>query len=234
MNADLNQIFSGNLSISDILRRLQHRLLDLTARNRLLNFKITAGKALPLVPGRLDATFRRLTGQTPSPIQIVPVPDPSRDEWIVKHERMVKPEAKEHAVRKGLNIHLEEVQENWDAAGIARAQHYNEDLAKHFRKIDREARLALEETGANMLFLVLGCLDYAENPDSDKVLSAPLICVPIELYSVQIPHGVVFNFKYTGEEIQENLSLREKLKRDHTFALPDFPNEEDGVENYYL
>ncbi|WP_449446581.1 DUF4011 domain-containing protein [Thermomonas brevis] len=233
MDAGLDDAFDGSLSIPEVLRRLQHRLLDLTARNRLLNFKITAGKALPMVPGRLDATYRRLTRQTSTYIQIVPVPDPSRDEWVVKHDRMVKPEAKEHAVRLGLNIQLEEVPEDWDAAGIARVQYYNEDLAKHFRKIDREARLALEETGANMLFLVLGCLDFTENPSSDKVLSAPLVCVPVELGSVEIANTTVFNLKYTGEEIQENLSLREKLKRDHTFTLPDFPGEEDGVETYY-
>ncbi|HEL5321099.1 TPA: DUF4011 domain-containing protein [Stenotrophomonas maltophilia] len=234
MDSNTTDAFDGSLPIPEVLRRLQHRLLDLTARNRLLNFKVTAGKALPLVPGRLDATFRRLTGQNPVPVQIVPVPDPSRDEWVVKHERMVKPEAKEHAVRLGLNIQLEEPSHNADAVSIARVQYYNEDLAKHFRKIDREARLALEETGANMLFLVLGFLDYTENPGSDKVLSAPLVCVPVRLDAVQRPHVIVFNFSYTGEEIQENLSLREKLKRDHTFTLPDFPDEEDGVENYYL
>lgn len=233
MDAELNDVFDGSLPIPEVLRRLQHRLLDLTARNRLLNFKITAGKTLPLVPGQLDATFRQLVGQPSASIQIVPVPDPSRDEWVVKHERMVKPEAKEHAVRLGLNIQLEELPEDWDAAGIARVQYYNEDLAKHFRKIDREARLALEETGANMLFLVLGCLDFTENPSSDKVLSAPLVCVPVELGSVQTANTIVFKFNYTGEEIQENLSLREKLKRDHTFTLPDFPDEEDGVETYY-
>lgn len=233
MTVGSNDVSDGNLSIPEVLRRLQHRLLDLTARNRLLNFKITAGKALPLIPGRLDATFSRLTGQNPSSVQILPVPDPSRDEWMVKHERLVKPEAKEHAVRKGLNIQLEEAQEDWDPANIARAQYYNEDLAKHFRKIDREARLALEETGANMLFLVLGCLDYTENPSSDKVFSAPLVCVPVRLDAIQISHGVIFNLSYTGEEIHENLSLREKLKRDHTFTLPDFPDEDDGVDSYY-
>ncbi len=233
MNANLNDVLDGNLSIQEVLRRLQHRLLDLTARNRLLNFKITAGKTLPLVPGHLDAAFRRLTGQTPFSIQIVPVPDPRREEWVVKHERMVKPEAKEHAVHLGLNIQLEEVQQVGDGASIVRVQHYNEDLAKHFRKIDREARLALEETGANMLFLVLGCLDYTDTTGSDKALSAPLICVPVELYAVQRPQEIIFNFRYTGEEIQENLSLREKLKRDHAFTLPEFPDEDDGIENYF-
>jgi hypothetical protein len=36
---------------------------------------------------------------------------------------------------------------------------YMDDLAKHCRKIEREAVSAIEETGANMLYLVLGFLD---------------------------------------------------------------------------
>ncbi|GAB2578172.1 DUF4011 domain-containing protein [Dyella jejuensis] len=233
MDAETTNVFDGSLPIPEVLRRLQHRLLDLTARNRLLNFKITAGKALSLVPGRLDDTYRRLTGANPGTVQIVPIPDPRRDEWVVKHDRSVKPEPKEHALRLGLNIELEEISESRGDAKIARVQHYDEDLAKHFRKIDREARLALEETGANMLYLVLGCLDYTENPGSDKVLSAPLVCVPVKLDYIQLAHEVVFNLAYTGEEIEENLSLRERLKRDHNFTLPEFPEEDEGVETYF-
>jgi curved DNA-binding protein CbpA/transcription elongation GreA/GreB family factor len=233
MDSSSADVFDGSLSVPEVLRRLQHRLLDLTARNRLLNFKITVGKAMPLVPGRLDETFRRLTGPTPGTIQMAPVPDPSRDEWVIKNDRTVKPEAKDYAVHLGLNVQLEETEEDWDDAKIARAQYYNEDLAKHFRKIDREARLALEETGANMLFLVLGCLDYTENPGSDKVLSAPLVCVPVKLNQVHLTNQTFFNFSYTGEEIHENLSLRERLKRDHSFTSPDFPEEDDGVEKYF-
>ena len=232
MDTSIEDANDGTLSIPEVLRRLRHRLLDLTARNRLLNFKITAGKSLSVVPGRLDETFRRLTGDGLAGVQIVPVPDPIRDEWVVKHDRMVKPEAKEHATNLGLNIALEETVGQRSDPKIARVQYYNEDLAKHFRKIDREARSALEETGANMLYLVLGCLDYTENPGSDKVFSAPLVCVPVRLSAVQQVHQVLFNMAYTGEEVQENLSLREKLKRDHAFTLPEFPDEEEGIEQY--
>ena len=232
MDAETDVTFGKGLSVTEVLRRLRHRLLDLTARNRLLNFKVTAGKALPLVPSRLDDTYRRLIGANPASVQLVPVPDPSREDWVVKQGRLVKPEPKEHALRLGLNIEFEEVVGKCDDAKIARAQHYYEDLAKHFRKLDREARLALEETGANMLYLVLGCLDYTENPESDKVYSAPLVCVPVKLTATQQNQQAIFSLSFTGEEIQENLSLREKLKRDHAFTLPDYPEEDEGIEAY--
>ena len=42
-----------------------------------------------------------------------------------------------------------------------------------------EARLADEETGANMLHLVFGFLEWQESASSDKSLLAPLVCVPV-------------------------------------------------------
>lgn len=229
----MSEEIQEQVSIPEVLRRLQHRLLDLTARNRLLNFKATAGKALPLVPSRLDEAFRRLTGQNPAKIQIIPVPDPTRADWIQRNERMVRPDAREHAARLGLNIDFDEAAGSREPASSVRAHYYQDDLAKHFRKLDREARLALEETGANMLFTVLGCLEYTEAPESDKVLTAPLVCVPVRLESAQVARGHEFYIWYTGEEIQENLSLREKLKRDHSVVLPDFPEEDAGLEGYF-
>ncbi len=41
---EVDQLFSGNISIQEALRLLRLRLLDLTARNRLLNFKHSPGK----------------------------------------------------------------------------------------------------------------------------------------------------------------------------------------------
>ena len=62
-----------------------------------------------------------------------------------------------------------------------RALLYMDDLAKHCRKIEREAVLAIEETGSNVLFLVLGFLDYPDQRDSDRTFSAPLISIPVSL-----------------------------------------------------
>src|SRR6185312_16981258 len=73
-------IFDGLTPIPQALEQLRLRLLDLTGRNRLLNFKHTAGKSLPLVPTHLDDTFRRLVGSQAGKIAIQPVPDPARDE----------------------------------------------------------------------------------------------------------------------------------------------------------
>jgi hypothetical protein len=46
----------------EALQKLRLRLLDLTGRNRLINFKHTAGKSLQFVQSDIEATFTALVG----------------------------------------------------------------------------------------------------------------------------------------------------------------------------
>ncbi len=93
--------------------------------------------------------------------------------------------------------------------------------------------LAIEETGANMLFLVLGFLDYPDQRDSDRIFSAPLISIPVALAKRESGGQQVFSLQYTGDDVSENLSLREKLKTDHALILPELPEEQLDVEAYF-
>jgi hypothetical protein len=43
----------------------------------------------------------------------------------------------------------------------------------------------------------------------------------------------VFSAQYTGEDISENLSLREKLRTDHALILPELPEEQLDVDAYF-
>jgi SpoU rRNA methylase family enzyme len=110
--------------------------------------------------------------------------------------------------------------------------YYAEDLGRHCRKIDREAKLAIEETGTNMLYLVFGFLEYPENPTSDKLYKAPLVCLPVRIEKTDSGPYTTFDLVYTGEELADNLSLREKVNRDFGLTLPEF--DEDGTLASYF
>ena len=110
---------------------------------------------------------------------------------------------------------------------------YPDDLAKHCRKIEREAILAIEETGANMLFLVLGFLEFPDQRDSDKTFTAPLISVPVALQKKEVAGIQQFSLQYTGDDISENLSLREKLRNDFGLVLPELAEEQIDVNGYF-
>ena len=116
---------------------------------------------------------------------------------------------------------------------------YLDELAKHCRKIEREARLAIEETGANMLFLVLGFLEYPDQRNSDKIFTSPLICIPVSMQKRELAGIQRFSLQYTGDDISENLSLREKLRNDFGLILPclsvspDISDDQIDVNGYF-
>ncbi|MFM0148636.1 DUF4011 domain-containing protein [Paraburkholderia sp. RL18-085-BIA-A] len=232
-------LFSGSVPIKDALNQLRLRLLDLTSRNRLLNFKPTAGKSLQFVQCSPEVVYNRLI-DTPNvaAVTFTSVPEPERGAWVMKAGRLTRPDARDYAVSVGISTSYELAQGNTrlpatTASGAQmRALFYAEDLALHCRKIEREAKLAIEETGANMLYLVLGFLEYPEAENSDKLFRAPLLSLPVRLERVTKGNYDVYTVAYTGEELTENISLREKVKRDFGLSLPAFNEESLSLSSY--
>lgn len=235
-----NSLFAGKLPIKVALNELRLRLLDLTGRNRLINFKHTAGKSLQFVHTSIDGAFRRLIADQSSKVTIAPLTEPDRADWVRRNGRLMRPEAKDHAVNIGIDPSHELMRARGRTLSAsmsgsqARTLFFAEDLGKHCRKLEREAKLAIEETGANMLYLVMGFLEFPEAPDSDKRYRAPMLCVPVSIGKTEEGRHTTFHLNYTGEELSDNLSLREKVKRDFGLNLPEYDIEsEPSVEAYF-
>jgi transcription elongation GreA/GreB family factor len=234
-------LFSGKVPIEVALNELRLRLLDMTGRNRLVNFKHSPGKSLQFVHSTIDGVFTRLTYQN-NRVPITPLPEPEKSEWVQKNGRLARPDPKEWAGRLGIStgyiladVRTGARQQTYPISGAdLRTLYYAEDLGKHCRKLEREAKLAIEETGANMLYLVAGFLEFPEAPDSEKLYQAPLLCIPVSMTRVDEGQYSSFYLNHTGEEISDNLSLREKLKRDYVFNLPEFDPEGDESAEAYL
>jgi transcription elongation GreA/GreB family factor len=221
--------------LTSALEQLRLKLLDLTGRNRLLNFKHTAGKSLQFVEGHPDAIYQKLVeANNKAYISVLGLPDPAQRDWVEHNGRLQRPEPREWAKSVGIPT-------GYDISGAGedsgesnvRALMYPDDLAKHCRKIEREATLAIEETGANMLFLVLGFLEFPDQRDSDKSFTAPLISVPVSLQKKEVAGIQQFSLQYTGDDISENLSLREKLRNDFGMVLPELAEEQINVNGYF-
>lgn len=233
-----SEIFSGDLTLEEALQRLRLRLLDLTGRNRLLNFKHSIGKSLQFVHSSPDAVFSRLYSNTNTSSQITPVPEPAQSAWVEVNGRLTKPDPKQHAafLNYSTSYDLPLTNSSFPVGATTgnkiQTLYYAEDLGRHCRKIDREAKLAIEETGANMLYLVFGFLEYPERPNSDKLYRAPLICLPVRIEKIENGPYPTFNLIYTGDELADNLSLREKVNRDFGLSLPEF-DEEGTLASYF-
>lgn len=233
---------SENFStINSALEQLRLKLLDLTGRNRLLNFKHAPGKSLQFIEGVPSDIFRKIVdGVNKQSIAILGLPDPTRNDWIEKNGRLQRPDPKDWAKSLDINTNydLDCLEEGAESSNL-RVLMYSDDLSKHCRKIEREANLAIEETGANMLFLVLGFLEYPDQRDSDKKFISPLVSIPVsikkkELTAGQRSSGVQqFYISYTGDDITENLSLKEKLKNDYDLNIPELPDEQIDINKYF-
>jgi hypothetical protein len=229
-------LFAGGLPISEALEKLRLRLLDLTARNRLLNFKHTAAKTLQFVEGQPAFIFDRLV-ESGGRVILQAVPEPKKADWVQRMGRMARPDVRDLARQLGIptSPELPAPRNGEKDSTPVRALLYPDELERHCRKLARDAKTAIEETGANMLFLLLGFLEFPEAPQALKSLLAPLVPIPVNLEKGDLERSsgtYRYALAYTGEELTENLSLREKLKADFNLELPDF-TEETTLEAYY-
>ena len=230
----------SGLPMTQALEQLRLRLLDLTGRNRLINFKHGPGKTIQFVDSDFAAVFERVAGDSAAGVKLDFVPEPNRSEWETKNGRLARPDAKTYAARIGRSTAYD-LTSSKDAAGRRtrsstglQTLYYGDELGKHGRKLAREAKLAIEETGSNMLYLVFGFLEFPDNPGSDKLYQAPLLCVPVTVTISDEGQYSTFTLISSGEELTDNLSLREKVKRDFGLNLPIYLDEEDESADAYL
>ncbi|SHM46519.1 DUF3320 domain-containing protein [Chitinophaga sp. CF418] len=93
------------------------------------------------------------------------------------------------------------------------------------------ARTSLEEQGVNILFLTLGMLKWYEKDNGKELRQAPLILIPVSLERSSAREK--FRLRYTGSEVEMNLSLQTKIKAEFGIALPDMPEaDEIAVADY--
>ena len=105
------------------------------------------------------------------------------------------------------------------------------ELEKTLKKLHRDAKVSLEENGANTLYLALGFLRWYETDKSVKPKYAPLILVPVDL--VRKIQDKSYSLRVRGEETQMNITLLELLRQDHGLSingLDPLPSDENGVD----
>ena len=119
--------------------------------------------------------------------------------------------------------------------GFVQTLHYPSDLESIARRISYAARTAIEESGTNTLYLIFGFLEWYESESSSEAHLAPLLVVPVTIARGKADPAsgtTAYEIAYSGEEIEPNLCLREKLTRDFGLDLPDF-SEDDTPDTYF-
>jgi very-short-patch-repair endonuclease len=237
-----------NGSVAVGLTRVRNRLLDLTLRNRLLNYAFARNRVVRVVDELPNVLFELL--RNGSELRFDPVPEPRgkpAGEASAAAPGAEKPSAaaraEAHARTMGINTSFELPRTPGNVADAAERHRdraiqtvlFPSDLESTLRKLATAARTSIEETGSNTLFLTFGFLEWAESVDSQKLLLAPLVLLPVSLTRGE-PDAKTRMYRYTvrysGEDLTTNLSLQEKLKHDFQLAIPDIT--EDTTPEEYM
>ncbi|HYF15047.1 MAG TPA: DUF4011 domain-containing protein [Phycisphaerales bacterium] len=97
----------------------------------------------------------------------------------------------------------------------------------------RAARSAIEETGANPLYLAVGKLQWFETEASESPRRAPIILLPVTITRSSAGGGYRYWFKLSEEPLRANITLLEKLRTEYgidTTGLTDLPEDESGID----
>ncbi|MCP4471062.1 MAG: DUF3320 domain-containing protein [Gammaproteobacteria bacterium] len=200
------------------LERWQRKLLDLTARNPLLNHKSTKTslKIFCPDPGLLEDKLAEGTR-----ISIRPIPDqPGQGQDTELHRMRTGDEILEGYARDALDRKevLVDLEEN--------------ELSKRCVEIYRKAQMALQEGGANTLYLALGFLLWKRDENDDRRFRAPLVLVPVTLERKSVRSGV--KLLAHDDETRFNTTLLEMLGKDYDIRIPglegNLPEDESGVD----
>jgi very-short-patch-repair endonuclease len=233
---------NGGESTEEGLERIRTRLLDLTNRNRLLNFRHTSASSLRVVNADLNETFHRLLDG--AKLMFLPVPDPDPDIAVtglapegadLREAPQPKISAADYAKALGweTSYDLEGRLSDAQSSNFLPVLHYLEGLETVTRKIGSAAKTAIEESGTNMLYLILGFLEWYEADDSQQPRYAPLLTVPVTLdRSSGRGRGFECSIECSGEDFTTNLSLVEKMHRDFALEVPNV-EDEDTPEKYF-
>lgn len=211
-------IFENNLPLDTKLERARTELLDLSARNRLLNIPRSAksAKTLEIVDERAEEVFRLLVAES-KPFTFLPgkgAPvDPEEDADTLE---LIQPDDDSTDHRGVASRHADtRLQTRLTPTG----------LQKKLLDLYYDARTLEEEQGVNILFLAIGTLKWIDPNNATASRYAPLVLVPVELERGNAAEK--FKLRCRQEDFAANLSLEAYLYRVHGLKLPMFEASDD-------
>ena len=199
--------------------RWQKKLLDLTLRNRLLNFP-DSKKTIPFLCTDVGHLEDRLAAGVAVRIISLTEQNPlgERDPALYR------------------DVHGKDIQRNFAAEALARDELPSlldgRQLEARLIDLHRQVRNDFAEGGANTLFLAVGFLRWKKKPEDERSYRAPLLLVPVKLERRSASSR--FAIRFHEDEPRFNATLLQFLERDFELKLPQFggelPLDESGID----
>ena len=181
------------------IARWQRKLLDLSLRNKLINFADTKSTVPFLCPDISGLEDSLADGKS---FRLISLPDENpvgdRDPELFKKQT-------------GEDIHA-----GFALKALSRREICvpleGRDMSRRLVALDRKARSDLSEGGANTLFLAAGFLRWKKSPEDRQDYRAPLLLIPVKLKRQSA--NADFRLSHLGDEVRFNATLLQLLERD--------------------
>lgn len=195
----------------------ERKLLDFSLRNNLINVRL-GRKTIPFVTFNIEGIEDIL--QDGKDIEITALQSDTKikpNEFgiyesatsAIQYEKAVVEELKSHRMTSYLD---------------------SDTLKSVTKTLFRDSRTAIEENGANTLFLVLGMMKWYESDRSERPRYAPLLLLPV---SIVRKSGNNYVIRMRDEDITFNTTLTEMLRQNFEInltGLNPLPLDEHGVD----
>ena len=227
MFEDKNKLF-----LSKELEKVRTKLLDMTVRNRLLNFR-GHSLSINIVDELPNEVYEKLVIENKE-LAFKPIPElfeetDDDNQNLLTRQQLLSQSAEKANIDLNLILPQDSNSKKKKHTDCSlQTNMFMKELEAKLRRVQSNARTLIEETGQNQLFLVIGFLQWVDSQDKSKHYEAPLILLPVEIFKGRLDkptNKYVYEIKFTEEDIIPNVSLAEKLKRDFNVILPDYDDD---------
>ena len=208
-----------NAAVEILPKQMQweRKLLDLGLRNQLINMRLTK-TTLPILTSSLDELENALSDGSDFSIH------PRPADWHLP----------------GGNIDFETMHNLGGFDEVIKSEFRNRRLRSVYtdaevtrvtKELYRTSKTALEENGANTLYLALGILRWYESPRSTKARYAPVALIPVDIVRKSAAQGYVIRLR--DDDPQMNITMLEKMKQDFRInvnGLDPLPQDDHGID----
>ncbi|WP_145537123.1 DUF3320 domain-containing protein [Yersinia alsatica] len=216
-----NSLFQSRLSLEEKLERARTELLDLSARNKLLNIpRSKTAKSIEIIDERSEQIYRLL------------LQEGKKFTFLAGRSGKADEGTQELLEDEYTYSDLQQPEEN--ESGELHSGHIDTKLQTRMtpkglqtRLLDlyHDSRTLEEEQGVNILFLALGSLKWVDPKNKENIRFAPLVLLPVILERGTA--GERFKLGIRQEELLPNLSLESYLDKVHQLKLPTFDMGDD-------
>lgn len=209
----------GHVVMNEVLidRKIEYwenQLLDLGKRNKMISYRETKRATLKILEPEFETLFSRL---------------------VIGEEELTF----QKAIDKDSDIRVYSVLALMDSLsapvevrlGDIKTAGTIDEAKKTLKNLRSKSKLALDEQGTNILYMVFGFVEWKEKGSrDDNWIKSPLILVPVSLILESL--NAPFTLKKYEDDIVVNPTLAYLFERDYGITLPTFEPEEDSLVDF--